>query len=149
MKKGFTLIEVLISIAILALITAVILGIFRLFDENRALSSATAGVISVIEKARQLTLFSKDSSQYGVHFDTNEVVIFKGDTFSAMDVNNITTKLHSKIFIEDISLNGGAPDLIFERLSGETEEYGTITIQSKADSSKTKVLIIEKTGLVR
>ncbi|HJN62670.1 MAG TPA: prepilin-type N-terminal cleavage/methylation domain-containing protein [Candidatus Paceibacterota bacterium] len=148
-SRGFTLIEIIIAFVILAVLATVIFGVFRTFDESQALSRDVSNVVSIVERARQLTLFSKDSSKYGVHFASDEVVLFKGGSYYSSNPDNIVTKLHSKIFIQDINLNGGVSDLVFERLSGETEQNGTITLQSKTDSSKTKTLTIEKTGLVR
>ena len=145
---GFTLIEIIIVIAILVVLSVVILNVFRTFDESKALSQEASNVISVLEKARQLTLFSKDFSQYGVHFDTDEITLFRGITYSSSDPNNSSTKLHSKVSIASVTLSGGGSDVIFKRLSGETDQDGTIVLQNKFDATDTINITIEKTGLI-
>jgi prepilin-type N-terminal cleavage/methylation domain-containing protein len=148
-QKGFTLVEILIVIAVLIIISAVILNVFRSYDEKEALSQDTSKVVSVLERARQLTLFSRDSFQYGVHFDTDKIVLYKGAGYIPASLDNIETLLHSKVIISAVVLNGGGSEILFKRLSGETDQNGTITLQNKLDNSKTKIVTIDKTGLVK
>jgi len=148
-ERGFTLVEILISIAVLIVISFGIFRVFNSFDENQALQKDAAKVISVLEKARQQTLFSRDSSQYGVHFNINQVVLFKGDFYSSSDEDNVRTTLHSKVNISSKNLSGGGDEVVFERLSGETNQGGTITLQNRLDASKAIVVTIEGTGLIK
>jgi len=148
-RKGFTLIEVLVAIAILAALVSAIFGAFLSFNRNQALQKDASKVVATLEEARQLTIFSKESSQYGVHFGTDEVVLFKGSTYSSSDPENTSTKLHSLVSVSATSLNGGGDEVIFQRLTGETSQDGTVTLVSSHDSSETKVITIEKTGLIQ
>jgi len=148
-ERGFTLMEIVIGVAVVVIISSIALTVLRSFDENQALSKERSNAVSLLEKARQLTLFSKDAFQYGVHFDTEEIVLFKGTSYSASDPENSLTRLHSKVLISGINLTGGGSDVVFKRLSGETSEDGTITLQNKLDSSKTEIITISKTGLVK
>jgi prepilin-type N-terminal cleavage/methylation domain-containing protein len=147
--KGFTLIEILIAITVMISLVAIVSNIFLSFDRHQALDRDTAKVISVLEKARQLTLFSKEASQYGVRLETSQIILFKGDMYQAGASNNSLTKLHSKVSISAYNLNGGGDDVVFERLTGETDQDGSITLQSTQDLTKTKTINIEKTGLIR
>lgn len=149
MKNGFTLIEILITLSILVILSTIVLSTFRLFDEKEALSKDFFMIISTLEKARNQTLFSKDSSSYGVHFETNQVVLFKGETYSSSDPENVVNKLHSKVIISNISLEGAVSDVVFERLSGKTDQNGSVTITSKIDATNSKTINILKTGLTK
>jgi prepilin-type N-terminal cleavage/methylation domain-containing protein len=148
-QKGFTLIEILIAIAILVLLTYVIIGAFFSFNRNQALDKDVSKVTLALEEARQFTLFSKESSQYGIHFDPTEVILFKGSTYSSGDPENVSTKLNSLINISTINLLGGGNEVIFERLTGETNQSGTITLEDNNTPPKIKTITIEGTGLIK
>ena len=148
-QKGFTLIEIIISIAVIVVLAAVVTNVFLSFDRYQALEKDTAKVASVIERARQLTLFSKHASQYGVHIETSQVTLFKGSTYVVGAPENVLTKLHSKVIISSHSLTGGGDDIVFIRLTGDTDQDGSITFQNKSDASKTETITIEKTGLIK
>jgi len=148
-KKGLTLVEVIIVISILIVVTSGAMRLFRSFDEAEALNREFANTISLLEKARQETLFSKDSSKYGVRFNTDEMILFKGEFYATSSTDNIIVKLHPKVLISDINLPNGTTSVSFKRLSGETSQSGTITLQSLLDASNIKVITIEKTGIVR
>ena len=146
-ERGFTLIEFLVVLAIIGIITTVIILSLSDFRENQTLKGDVEKVFSVISEARSKTLASVDASSYGVHFESGKVVLFKGTFYSAADPDNEEMTINDLLEISDISLNGAGSDVIFKRLTGETEEYGNITIRVKADTSKNKIITITSTGI--
>ena len=56
--------------------------------------------------------------------------------------------LSFKVTIFSISLSGGGADVVFERLTGELDKSVTITITLVSDTSKTRVITIQLTGVV-
>lgn len=145
--KGFTIIEVVIVIVILAVLTAMAITSFSGFRQNQLLNSDVNKAISVINEARSKTLSSQDFSQYGVHFEASQIVVFKGATYVASSPDNATSTLSSFIEISGISLNGGGSDVVFQKLTGKTDNYGTITFRVKANTGKTKMISIKSTGI--
>src|SRR3989338_480025 len=77
-KRGFSLVEVIISLAIVAVVSAI--GVMSLsnFNRSEALTIETEKVISLISKARSLSLAAKDDAVYGVHFEERKTVLFRG-----------------------------------------------------------------------
>ena len=63
-RKGFSLIEVLIVIAVLAVIATVVLPQFSKVRENQVLKSGVEDILSSLDKARANTLSSLHSSSY-------------------------------------------------------------------------------------
>ena len=99
------------------------------------------------------TLSSKDFSQYGVHFEEQKVVLFKGAIFTEPNSNNKEVKISSPVEIYNISLNGGGSNVVFQKLTGKTNEYGTISFQSPEISgclpgapSIKKIITIQSSG---
>ncbi len=144
-KRGFTLIEIMVVLGIMVLIIAVVLPAFSKMRDNQLLKSTTADVFSSLNKAKSQTLSSVSSSEYGVHFESDKIVIFKGTTYSSSDPNNEIVLITSPASISSISLTGGAVDLYFNRLTGAPNKTGSITV---AVSSLSKAVTISGTGAI-
>ena len=147
---GITLVEVLVSISISVFILAGAVGTYIFFKNIRnteALNNAGNIAKFRLEEARSLTLSSKDSSVYGVHFETSAVVLFKGNTYVAGASTNDVSSLGPYATIST-SLNGGGSDVVFSRLTGETTQNGTITAAEVADPTKTITITLSQTGFV-
>src|SRR3989338_1858249 len=105
-KKGITAVELLVVIVVLGIIFSVALSQFSKFRENQVLKTAVNDVLSSLNKARSQTLSSLNSSEYGVHFQSDRVIIFKGAVFSAEDPDNETISILAPAAIFDVTLNG-------------------------------------------
>ncbi len=142
---GFTLLEILMVIAIMGILITIIISSFSILNKSQALEKSVRQGASIVSQARSLTLSSKEDSNYGVHFESSTLTLFKGSTYSALDGSNITTSLNNLVLITNIALTGGGSDVVFERLNGSINTPGTITYTL---GSKTKSLTISGTGLI-
>ena len=145
-STGFTLIEILISVAIVGVIAAVAVSASRSFLEGKTAESAVYETLSALSRARSLTLASKGASQYGVHFETDSVSVFKGTSFASGNPENDVIFLYKGAKIDNISLSGGGQNVIFERLSGKSAQTGTVTV-SGLGGENPRVISIYETGL--
>lgn len=143
---GFTLIEVLIALLIVGLVVTVLIASFRSFTARRTLDGAAANVISALEVARAQTLDSLSDSAYGVHIETDRVVIFAGATYMPGDPGNRLILLSPQVSVGS-SLTGGTTDVSFARLSGKASATGTITVTLRADPSQTRVITVAPGGI--
>ncbi len=146
---GFTLAETLMVVAITVMVSMIMFFSFSNYSSTEALSKDQARVVSVLEKARALTLDSYNSSQYGVHFATSTVTIFTGTTYNPANSSNLVTTLNPRVQISNITLVGGGSDILFNRLSGETNQMGTTTLSLVANDSVTRTVAIYSTGLIQ
>jgi len=146
-KSGFTLVELLVTLAIISILAVVIFNALSNFRKNQALTMDTETVVEILRQARNQTLTSKNSSVYGVHFASPDITIFTGAVYDPNSTTNIKFVLSSTDTILSVNLNGAGSDVIFKRLTGETDQYGTVVISSP-QISKTKTVTIYKTGLV-
>jgi len=142
-RQGITLLEVMIVLAIIGILVAVTLPQFSKMRENQVLKNTVNDVVSVLNRTRSQTLASIDSSEYGVHFESDQVIIFKGTVYSVGALGNEVVDIVSPATISNISLTGGAVDIYFNRLSGAPSKTGTITVTSPSFS---KVITISATG---
>lgn len=146
LTKGFTLIELLMVMGVMGVIGAIVFTSFLKLRDTQALSKDTETIVAVLREARNQTLSSKNASVYGVHFSATSTVFFVGSTYSAGAATNKTYPLNSGDNILTISLAGGGSDVVFQRLSGETSQNGTVVISS-SKLSYTKSVVIYKTGV--
>ncbi len=140
--------ETIIIVAVSIILFAIIVSAFSGFNKNQSLNSTSSEVVSVLNEARALTLASLDNKAYGVHFQSDKVILFKGSVFSSSDPDNKITTISSKISISNISLNGGGDDIIFQRLTGKTDQDGTITLSLVSDPSKSKTITVGVSGII-
>ncbi|MDD5720884.1 MAG: type II secretion system protein [Candidatus Pacebacteria bacterium] len=143
-KKGITIIELLVVLAVLGIIFSVVIPQFSKMRENQVLKSGVSDTLSSIDKARGETLASLNSSSYGVHFQSDKVIIFKGTDFSTRD----TTKDETISIATPAIISSGTltlpVDIYFNRLSGSPSKTGTITISTPVYS---KIITISATGV--
>jgi hypothetical protein len=117
------------------------------FRSGKALQAVAESTLSLLNEAQNSTLSAKDSYSYGVHFESSEITLFRGVAYSNSDPNNRTVDIDGAVEISNISLVGGGQDVLFQRLTGKTSQSGTITIRLKSDTSKTKTILIEASGV--
>ncbi|MEX2013415.1 MAG: type II secretion system protein [Parcubacteria group bacterium] len=147
-RRGFTIVEILFVILILSVVTTIVVISFSKLNSTQALRESTALVTSILNEARSLTLSSKGDSQYGVHFEDSQVVLFKGATYSPTNPLNISTRINALVGIRNVTLAGGGADVVFRRLTGETTASGTVELFLQATPETVRVINIRATGLV-
>ncbi|MDQ3245204.1 MAG: prepilin-type N-terminal cleavage/methylation domain-containing protein [bacterium] len=144
LNKGMTLVEILLVLSILVVLLIVVLPNFARFRSSQVLSATVSDILSSLDKARSQSLNSLDSSEYGVHFDSNQIVIFKGIVYSALTATNEIIPISSPASLSTITLASGGSDVYFARLSGAPSTTGTVVVTV---SSLTKTITIGATGI--
>src|SRR4051812_20402731 len=106
-KKGFTLLELIIVFAIIALLSAILIGALVSTNTSQALDKDTQTTVTVLEEARSKTLASADASRYGVHVASSSLTVFKGSAYNSADLNNQVIFLNPLTIISTVSVTGG------------------------------------------
>src|SRR3989344_9266077 len=145
--KGFTLIEILVVITIAVILFAIVVSGFSGLRQSSDLTLAVDDSISFLQDARAKTLSSENNSVYGVHFETSQFVLFVGNTYNPADSSNKVRTLPSTIETNSILLSGVGDDVIFKRLTRETDNNGTVTFRQTGNPSVLKIIEIFSTGL--
>ena len=145
--SGFTALEVIIVISIVIVVSTLGMSAFSSFQKGTDLSAEADRVITLLVEARSKTLSAENALQHGVHFESDKIVSFSGATYSSGDSRNQEVFLSSIVEISTTTLNGGGSDVVFKKLSGDTQNDGTIVMRLKSDTSRTKAILIRETGL--
>lgn len=144
-KSGFTFIEILITISILAIIGTITLSALANVRIRRDLDAAVAETASTIRLAQSKTLASESDARYGVHFAEDRVMLFQGISYASGTTTE--TRLFSpRVRISVITLADGGSDVAFQRLTGTTTGHGLIQLDA---GSYSRILTIDPSGAVR
>ena len=145
-RYGFTLVELLISIAIALVLVTISIQSFKNFNDREALTKDTALVVSVLHQARAQTLASQNNDPFGVHFTSSALTLFEGATYDGSASANVTTSLNTRVQV-GTALSGGGVDLVFQQVTGATAQSGVITLSLIASPTQTRHVTIYATGL--
>jgi prepilin-type N-terminal cleavage/methylation domain-containing protein len=148
MKKGFTVLEILTSIAILGALCLISVWHFTSATKAEALAKDRQGLVALLSEARSLSLASKEALPYGVHLEEFQAILFKGPSYSAGNAENITQSFHSAVHLSNYSITGGGSDIIFSRLTGATLNDGTIRLALQNNSLSSTTITVKNTGVI-
>lgn len=117
-KNGFTLIEILITLAIFAVIINLISGINLDSLERNSLQKERSLIVSLLGKARSLAMTNYENSDFGFCYQSGKYIIFKGDDCG----QNNTDEIPANLNITSNPDTTFPSQIIFKRLSGESNE---------------------------
>jgi prepilin-type N-terminal cleavage/methylation domain-containing protein len=144
-RKGFTVLELLIVIAIIGLLASAITLSFRGITGRETLEKNAQTALSVFAKARFNALNGKAASAYGVQIASSSLTIFPGSSYSAGATSNEVVSL-SGVTLDSVSLSGGGTAVTFSMLAGTTSKSGTFRMTGS--SGTPKYFTIYNTGVV-
>ena len=149
--KGFTLIEILLTIS-LFIIASVLLLVNITRPKSIADIKSTENLIYTTIKEAQITAMAGSTSDYGVHFEQDRFILYEGGVYAQGDPNNLETTLNDNLTIESINFPGGSPDLLFSQISGEVQNWslgqsGTFELK-EANTNEIKTFTITSLGAV-
>ncbi len=142
-RKGFSLIEITISIGILVAILALGIVPFMSASKDKELETIANAVLLKLEESKTDAISGKFGENSGVWFDTTSYTIFYGDSYDPDSVNNVVTSISEEFAISTDIMNDA---VIFERVSGNVEETGTVTISEADDLNNSINIVVGPTG---
>lgn len=147
-NRGFTFIETLVVISIIALIIALALFSYRYFEKKTELETIAQKIVTTLKLAQTKTLASENASQYGVHFESDQYILFAGDTYQVDAPDNKNYSLPNRLEINDINLTGEGSDVVFQRINGQTSQNGTIGLRMINQSTELEIINIHSSGQI-
>ncbi|MEN9621805.1 MAG: hypothetical protein RLZZ67_239 [Candidatus Parcubacteria bacterium] len=141
--KGFSVIELLATIAILGLLFAVSASSFARFNRREAVLANASAIAASLRDARARTLASVAGSQYGVKVDANSFIFFQGSTFASSTNTNISYSYGS-----GVKASSSISTFVFERVTGNSSASGTIDVYQVSAPGVSKRVKVQSTGLV-
>lgn len=138
---GFTLIEVVISLACLALILGVSVPAYDALQVRNDLGNTTAALVSNLRRAQVLARAANGDTSWGVYIATGSILIYKGSGYNMRD-----TLYDENTSISPTILVSGLLDVNFTKVHGLPNIAGTTTLTSVRNETRT--IIINKKGTI-
>ncbi|OGK22065.1 hypothetical protein A2866_05815 [Candidatus Roizmanbacteria bacterium RIFCSPHIGHO2_01_FULL_39_8] len=152
--QSFTLVEVVIVMGILFILFAFsavsLIGVQQQTSLNTSLDTLVSDLKSQQLKALVGDTEGRDfSSPYGIHFSSNNYVLFHGTSYTPNDTTNFTIPLTDGVQFTNITLPNS--EIIFNSVTGEvngfTSNQNTLTIQNTA-SGQMKTITMNRYGII-
>ena len=152
-KQGVTLIELLIAIGILSIVISLSVVSYNKWQQQVFLTNQVGELKSAISKTQQLAVASANDTNWGVHFENNQYIIFKGSSYSEVDPDNEIHDLQGVVIINSASalsdgIGGYGPNLIFSKFTGQTNNTGTISLMPATNAAITQTITIYEVGQI-
>ncbi|MFA6295974.1 MAG: prepilin-type N-terminal cleavage/methylation domain-containing protein [Patescibacteria group bacterium] len=134
--RGFTLIELILVIAISATLAALAVPTIGQFSNRTQIDATETEIISALRLAQAKAMAVEQDSKFGVYFDNvnQKFYIFRGLNFGDNPSENIEYNYPNVINVAQ-SFTGNQAD--FEKLFGTTTDTGNIVITNNIGQTRT------------
>jgi prepilin-type N-terminal cleavage/methylation domain-containing protein len=145
-SRGFTILEVMVVVALMAILVVIVAPSFSRGTIKNVIVSASTKAADILVEARSSAMSGRDNSRYGVHFQSTQVTLFEGASYSAVDTNNLVYALPGAVTASTISISGGGADIIFASHKGIPVQTGTITFTDTGGNSAS--VVVNAAGMI-
>ena len=133
-STGFTLLEVLLSIAVITIIAGTAIPVYESFQVRNDLDIAATTFVQSLRRAQVLAEASDGDTSSGVRIDPGSITLFRGTSFASRNSS------FDEIFQipSTISIAGNA-EVVFGRFTGLPTTVGSTTLTSITNETRTIV----------
>jgi len=152
-EAGFTIVELLIVIALTAILAAAVSPIYGSLQVSAQLNESSAQAIQNVRTARERAAAGYNATAHGIYFDINSgddtITVYQGASYAARTSSfDQVISLDSAMTLSatGFSLIGSDVDINFSQGLGEPDNTGTVTITH--DVSGSRDIVVNGLGLV-
>lgn len=157
MKRGFTLIEIVVVVGVLLILLTIVFSSIRL--TNASLQAKThQEVHSMLMEASRLARNGVANSDWGVYFQYDGVsgeairaTLYAGENYAARNTQyDRFTEFDPSVIFSAVSLSdvstwtGNGDEVTFESMTGETHQTGSITLTT---ANKQTIVSVNTSGI--
>jgi len=152
MARGFSLVELIISIAIVAILAGVGFISILNYKQQQALLSATQEIIAVFRNAQDRSISQESGGRWGVHFENpssgNDFYdLFQGLSYTTGTVVSRSTLPSGVQF--DNPVPGANSTIIFSPITGLPDAPGTIKISLMNNPTSSSTISVNVNGEIQ
>lgn len=130
--KGFTLLEVLLSVALISLIAGMGAPLYQSFQVRNDLNIGGATLVNTLRRAETLARASDGDTSWGVFTASGAITLFRGVSYSARDA------AYDEVFVVPTSISfSGTLEYVFTRFTGFPSTSGVTTLTSSIGEIRT------------
>ena len=141
MNTGFTMIEVMLSLAILAILAGISTPIYQSFQVRNDLDIAAVTIAQSMRRAQTLSQAVDGDNTWGVDVQSGSITVYKGASYAARDAT------YDELFDMPTSITpSGIGGVVFAKFTGLPQTIGAIILTSNANETRT--ITINSKGVV-
>ena len=140
LNKGFTLLELLLSVAVISALAVLSPPVYRPFLKKNDLDIAAVPFAQPARRAQVLSQAVDSDTTWGVKAQSGSIVIFKGASFTSRDSSfDETFGVPTSIGVS------GTTETVFTKFTGFPQAIGTMNVSTESDS---RSVTINNKGMV-
>lgn len=143
-KKGFTLVEILVTTAIFAVIASFSIPFYSGWQSSSGISNYRAQIVENLELVRLRALSGLDNMSHGIYFDISEndadsFILFRGENYSSRDSSYDREFRIPKNIV--LTTNLANSEIVFEKYTGLSQTTGQINLLNSYNAENCEILI--------
>jgi len=138
--KGFTLLEILLSVGIIALISGITAIVYSSFQVKNNIDLAQIVTAHTLRRAQIQAQTGDGDDTWGVYISSTEIIQFKGASYATRD------SAFDEIYDYPSNMNrSGLQEVVFSKVFGKPSTTGTITFTT---TNETRNVSVNSMGIV-
>ncbi|MEN9604604.1 MAG: hypothetical protein RJB39_289 [Candidatus Parcubacteria bacterium] len=151
-NKGFTVVELIVVIALMAMIAGMTFASFSSLNNRQALDKQVDAVKSIVQQTRLASLNSKDGATFSVVFGINKITVKESGTTTVKDYPNIARISLITNGLQTVVGSNATSTISFAKISGLANATGVLTYGlvtgTGSTTSMTKTITVNALGRV-
>lgn len=140
-QRGFTLLELILSIAVIALVAGVALPVSRSFQVRNDLDIAATTAAQTLRRAQALAQGMDGDTSWGMRVAAGSITLFRGASYAARDAN------FDEVFDVPMTITPtGTTEIVFAKFTGDPTTTGTLALTSS--DNEVINLVINAKGII-
>jgi len=139
-NPAMSFLEVIIVVAIFTVLIAAAGPPMVTMLFSNQMEIANQELVHAMRHAHERATTQIHDSSWGVYLDTSvqTYTMFAGDDFAGRDMSfDINYSLPVSVTFGTVSLTGGGAEVVFDQVTGETSQDGTIDLESESEGART------------
>jgi prepilin-type N-terminal cleavage/methylation domain-containing protein len=150
--KGFTLMEILLVVAVLGILVATATPVYRAFLTGTELDTVQKNIMFDLKRARNNSITGENGLKWGVHFNSATgsfyyQIFSTPGVFASVSTTIESTNYLPKAIIFTVPAVSSTRDIIFEKISGTLLATSSVQIYNPSQNL-TKTINVNLSGHV-
>ena len=138
---GFTLIEMLLSISLMAILAGLSVPLYQSFQVKNDLDIAAVSLAQSMRRAQILTQSVEGDTSWGVNVQSGMITLYKGTTYAKRETE------YDELTAMPTSITpSGLTEIVFTKFSGLPQVTGATTLTTSTNESR--AIHINEKGMV-